>query len=107
MSDFKEHLAKDIGVFINFDEFGSLHNVNGSDIVIVVDEDLFQERGSTQKEANFGGVFIKTKSLFIRPEDLEKPLIDERMLLDGVYYLVEDVIETEFIYEVQISRRDY
>ena len=52
-------------------------------------------------------MFVKTKSLFIRPEDLEKPLIQERLLLDGEYYIVEDVIETEYLYEVQISRRDY
>lgn len=107
MTAFKDQLEKDVGVFINFDEFGTVHNINGEDLLIVVDEDLFEERGKTKAESDFGGVFLKTISLFVRIEDIEKPLIDEGMLYDGRNYRVEDVSETEFIYEIQISRRDY
>ena len=107
MSAFKEQLKKDLGVFINFDEFGSEHVINGETVICLIDEDIFEERGTTKMESKFDGVFIKTKSIFVRMEDIEKPLIQERLVLDGNYYIVDDVMETEHLYEIQISRNDY
>lgn len=104
---FKEQLFKDMDVFINMDEFASLHNINGVDMYCIIDEDLFEERGQTQAESNFNGVYLKTKSIFIRKEDIYKPEVDERFDIDGRHYLVRDVIETEHLYEIQVQRRDY
>lgn len=107
MTAFKEQLLKDLGVFINFEEFGSEHIINGKAVICVVDEDIFEERGTTKMESKFDGVFVKTKSIFVRMEDIEKPSIQERLTLDGNYYIVTDVMETEHLYEIQISRNDY
>ena len=107
MISFKSQLEKDLGVFINFDEFGSTHEVNGKSVVCIVDEDIFEERGKSKEEQSFAGVYEKTKSIFVKMEDIEKPSIQERLTLDGNFYTVSHVIETEHLYEIQITRNDY
>ena len=43
MSTFKEMMAADRGIFLNLDEFGDKHVIEGRTITAVVDEEVFGE----------------------------------------------------------------
>ncbi|MFR2108261.1 MAG: hypothetical protein ACLS41_11370 [Gallintestinimicrobium sp.] len=45
MSDFKDMVQADIKeIFLNFDEFGEIHTINGEEVLIIVDENELTER---------------------------------------------------------------
>ena len=45
MSDFKDMVQTDIKeIFLNFDEFGEIHTINGEEVLIIIDENELTER---------------------------------------------------------------
>lgn len=107
MKTFKDFIKPDLDVFINPDEFGYYHNINGEDILCLVDEDLFDERSTTKDDLRQGGVYQKIKSIFIKKIDIEKPAIDEQLRLDAELYLVVNVNEAGSLFEIQIEKMDH
>lgn len=109
MNKFKDFLKTDLkNVFINVDEFADFHLIDGERKKCIVDDDIFEERPSNQISNLEGGVYISRKSVFINMNDLKnKPEIQEIMELDGVNYLIENVKETEGLYEIVITRNEY
>ena len=50
---FKEAIQDDIkGVFLNFEEFGEYHELNGQKTLIVIDENELTEREKREKKVN-------------------------------------------------------
>lgn len=51
MSDFKDMVQADIKeIFLNFDEFGEIHTINGEEVLIIVDENELTEREKRTQE---------------------------------------------------------
>lgn len=107
MKDFKDYLVPDLDIFLSMKEFAEYHNINGDNIKCLIDDDISEERNKTQQSILEGGVFSILKSIFIKKEDIEKPAIQERFYLDNEMYLVEDVKEAGFLYEIIIRKNDY
>ena len=107
MKTFKDFIESDLDVFINPDEFGYNHNINGEDILCLVDEDFFDERSTTKDDLRQGGVYPKIKSIFIKKIDIEEPAIDEQLRLDAELYLVKGVNEAGSLFEIQVERMEY
>lgn len=108
MNNFKKFLFQDINTFINLDEFANVHEVNGIKVACIFDEDINKERNINKESQNFNGVFSDSISLFIRKEDLQiKPLIDEKMTIDSDLYIVQNISESDNIYEIEIVRNEY
>ena len=68
MSSFKNMMAADRGIFLNIDEFGDKHEIEGRTITAVLDEETFDEskKGEDIGLASFDSV------LFARVEDLPR-----------------------------------
>lgn len=66
MSSFKDMMAADRGIFLNLDEFGDDHEIEGRTITALLDEETFDEskKGEDIGLASFDSV------LFARVEDL-------------------------------------
>lgn len=89
LPNFKDVVAADAAAFLNLDEFGELHNVDGHDITVVIDEDTAHERSRQPLDlynaAN--GVFISNITLYVRLSDLGyHPVVGQHLRIDGKMY---------------------
>lgn len=67
---FKDYVAADVSaVFINPDEFGEEHDIDGESISIVLDSDIIQER-SERMDMYEDGTFQNRIIFFVRKDDL-------------------------------------
>lgn len=85
---FKDMVKADrIEVFLNIDEFGEIHTVEGKPIQIVIDNDELKERQSGQDIA-----IAESSTLFYaRTEDLPRRRpAGESMNIDGRECLIDD-----------------
>lgn len=88
---FKEQLNKDAAVFVNIDELGELHDVDGNNIVIVIDEDVLHGRPRQPMELynTVSGVFIQDKTIYAKSSDFTyRPVVGQHLTLDGDLYIV-------------------
>lgn len=104
MRTFKEDIEFDLDSFLNDREFCDEHNINGNIVICLVDEDISDERTSKNRDE---GVYIIQKSLFIKKENIDKPAIESLLTLDNEDYLVTNVKEAGFLYEIILVRNDY
>ena len=106
---FKEEVASDIvDVFLNLEEFGDTHTVGKKETVCVIDEERFQnkQRNRTRSLEN-EGLFIEGMTLFIEKSFFKyPPLSGEKILVDGVRYLVEEAKEDMGLLEIDLTRYD-
>lgn len=87
MSAFDDQLAADAAVFLNTEEFGETHTIDGKSVVCVIDENT-----DGQFTGDLDGVFVTTKQLFVRESDLIKaPVQGKRMIIDDEVHLVLSV----------------
>ena len=101
--NFKDQLKKDMNnVFFNINEFAEIHKVNGKDVRIVIDDDLFKEKYNTI-EAD--GLIILGKVLFIQKEDLTgEPKTGRKITIDGKEYDIIDVSLKNNMYEIDLQK---
>lgn len=106
---FKEEVASDIvGVFLNLEEFGDTHTIGKKETICVIDEERFQnkQRNRTKSLEN-DGLFIEGMTLFIKKSFFKyPPHSGEKILVDGVRYLVEETKEDMGLLEIDLTRYD-
>lgn len=99
---FKDQIAKDIGTMINVNEFGDLHNINGNEIISIVDESLGKERFDKTSPQYIDGVFLSRVVVFVKSSDIaQKPIVGELFRLDGKRYVVVSTDEVAGIIEIE------
>jgi hypothetical protein len=105
---FKAQLEKDItGVFINPSEFATEHNVDGTLVDCVVDDDIINERTGLDSNLEYDGVFVVKKMLYIKESFFsKKPLEGQRIDLDGDYHYVKNVSTNIGMLEIELERND-
>lgn len=99
--NFKEVLEDDLStVFFSLDEFAEIHNVNGRDISIVIDDNKLKENKMKVGEGTYVGdvLFYTKKSNFD-----DKPVKTERMLFDSEIYRVSDIEEDMEMYIITLE----
>lgn len=103
---FKELAARDIrGVFLNPEEFGERHTVDGRQMTVIVDGLEVVERSKKQSEkGRVDGIYEKQVIVYAaRSEFGRMPLIGRNMTLDGSTYQVEDVVDEGGIYSITLG----
>lgn len=105
MSFFQEQLERDArNVFLNPEEFGTPHIVNGREMIIVIDEDQLQHRKSNASNPT-DGVYKASMLFYAFKSDFEKrPFIDSSMRIDDKDFKVVDVQEDEIMYTITLRR---
>lgn len=100
---FKEDLLTDLdNVFFNANEFAEIHNVNGKEVQIVIDDDLFKEK---YKTIDVEGLIILGKVIFIRKEDLiGSPKTGRKITIDSKEYDILDVSLKNNMYEIDLQK---
>lgn len=93
MMDFKSMLAFDINeVFLCGREFAEMHRINDDLVECVIDELLTKESADTLTNP-MEGVFLNGITIYVRTEDLRKPVEGEVLMIDGRMHLVRRVSE--------------
>lgn len=95
--DFKEQTKKDLGTFLNIDEFGEKHVINKKELNIIIDNETLKER--TKKE--YEGIFVGDILYFVKASDYGlPPKAEEIQIFDGRQYKVFDVNIQNGVYEI-------
>lgn len=99
---FKDIVAKDIGVFLNPDEFGEEHEIDGKAIMVIVDNNEQIER-EKRVTSNAEGVYLKEVLFYVSQEALGNlPVVGRVMRFDKKSYIVTDAIDEDGIYSISL-----
>lgn len=91
--DFKSMVALDINdVFLCGNEFAEMHRINDDLVECVIDELLTKEAADTLTNP-MEGVFLNGITIYVRTEDIRKPVEGEVLMIDGHMHLVRRVSE--------------
>ena len=84
---FKEELFEDINnIFLNLDEFGEEHIINGKPVICMLDDDALKLRqGSNELSISDSSLL-----LFARKSDLPRKVVGDDLTIDGKIYIVDD-----------------
>lgn len=96
MPKLKDYLNSDLDVFINTDEFATTHNVNGSEINLILDNDLIEEWGKNRQTGfkDPAGIYNSDIMFIVKSKDFgEKPVPGENIRFDSELYQVADAKE--------------
>lgn len=101
---FKEIINQDIdNIFINTAEFSDIHNVDGKDMPIQIDDNEVIEREKKAK-SNMDGVYVKQKLIYVKAKDFGPlPAIGRQIMLDGKRYLITDSTDEYGIYTITLE----
>lgn len=103
MSYFKDMVAADVKrIFLNPDEFAEKHNIDGKEILCVLDKNI----NSDPTLAKALGVYSNTVTLYVSEKDMEVPKATGSIRIDGSVHLVVSAgIEDGMIVIVAEERR--
>lgn len=102
--NFKQLIADDIhDVFLDASEFATEHDINGQQILCVIDEDISKQRGSRQAE-DYDGIYARQLTLFIAESDLGyRPEREQKISVDGEWYMVIDCAVSSGMLEIELG----
>lgn len=101
---FKDVLKQDVRrVFMNIDEFGEMHDINGQEILVVIDENELIEREKRIKRDE-GGLHRKQLLFYVAAEDFGSlPSPGKTLRFDGKQYLITDAEDEGGIYSISLE----
>jgi hypothetical protein len=101
---FKECIRADVSdVFLNIDEFASLHTVNGRKIPIIIDNNELIEREKKAK-SSMDGISVRTTLIYAKAKDYGNlPAVGSRVILDNQVYLVTDSMNEDGVYSIHLE----
>lgn len=99
--NFKDHVANDIGVFLNTDEFAESVVISHKAHTVVVDDDRLKERQSS----DYNGIFEGGVLYFIESSTLpEMPVVGDIQVFRGRLMIVVDSKHNMGMYEVILNQ---
>ncbi|MGG4346449.1 hypothetical protein ABEW68_33020 [Paenibacillus lautus] len=105
MSFFKDQLERDARyVFLNPEEFGTLHIVNGREMIIVIDEDELQQRKSKATNPTDGVYNASLLFYALKAEFEKRPVTESSMRIDDRNFRVTDVQDDGVMYTITLKR---
>lgn len=106
MQSLKEDMAEDLdSVFLDFEEFADLHEVNGKEIPILLDEEKMERIRRLQGDIQ-DGVYQDEIFFFARERDLGPDIrVNALFTLDGREKFVHSAKLTEGLWSIVLGRR--
>lgn len=106
MMSFKDMVRSDISqTFLNPDEFGESHTVNGKENVNILFDDFeFLNREKFRDEVKDDGTSLKRSVFYVKASDFGRlPAIGKQITIDGVKFRVEKAVNEHGIYSITIK----
>ncbi len=106
MPGLKDYLDTDLDVFMSTNEFAEVHNIDGVDLPVIIDEDILKIR-SEDKSEQYEGLYSSRIAIFVRVTDLpERPVFGQQIRIDGDLYTVIKCNEGMGIYEIELEANE-
>ena len=84
---FKDDILNDINnVFLNLEDFGEEHIIDGKTVICMFDDDALKIRSGSNELS----VSESTLLLFAKVSDLPRKVVGDELLIDGRIYIVDD-----------------
>ncbi len=101
---FKEILRKDIEqVFLNPEEFGEEHIVNGKPMMIMIDDNELTEREKRMK-SHMDGIYKKQTLVYVRALDFGPlPGVGKPIKIDGTTFIIADSLNEGGMYSLHLE----
>lgn len=101
---FKELIAEDAKkVFLNFDEFGEMHLVDGKEMLVIVDNNEHIER-QKRSVSRVEGLHIKELLFYVHKDDFGLlPAVGRICRFDKKDYIVADAINEDGVYSITLE----
>lgn len=105
MNVFKDLIRQDNSkVFMNQDEFGEVHEINGRSICIMIDNIEMIEREARLKQPYRDGIFKKQVLFYVQAHDFgHLPATGSYLELDRGRYIVTDAVNEDGIYSISLE----
>lgn len=103
---FKELAYQDIrNVFMNQEEFGEKHMVDGKEMTVIIDGNEVTERSRRQADAGrIEGIYLRQIMLYVSRQEFGPLPASGRLLkLDGTRYRVMDATDEGGIYSITLG----
>ena len=104
LSPFKRLVLNDVRqVFLNLEEFGETHNINGKSAVVIFDDVEHVER-EKRVQSHMDGVYSRQMFLYIASEDFGKlPAQGSTVKVDGRIYTTVDATDECGIFAITLE----
>lgn len=104
MISFKDLIKQDNkNVFLNQEEFGETHNVDGKKMLVIIDNNEMLEREKRYKNLE-EGLHVKQILFYVSAADFGPlPQVNRIMKFDGGTYRVSDAIREDGIYSISLE----
>lgn len=101
---FKELMREDTKkVFLNPEEFGEEHSVNGKAMNIIIDDNELTER-EKRMQSHMDGIYKKQTLIFVSAGDFGPlPGVGKPLKLDGVTFIVTDSLNEGGVYSIHLE----
>lgn len=105
MRSFKDVLRSDIkSVFLNFEEFGEEHKINGETVLIIIDENELTEREKRIRRGIDVELHKKQLLFYVAAEDFgPQPSPGKLLDLDGKKYVITESDNEDGIYSISLE----
>ena len=103
---FKEQLFKDIdAVFLNPEEFGESHTVDGKTMNVIVDNMEIIERSKKQiEEGRIEGIYKRQLLFYVSRKEFGKlPAVGRILTFGGKDYLIADAVDEGAVYSITLG----
>ncbi|OPA76745.1 hypothetical protein BVG16_16370 [Paenibacillus selenitireducens] len=109
-SAFKKMIENDTKIFLNIDEFGEVANIDGDDILVMIDNDIINKRPrlfSTGTDPYAQGVYQSLITFFVKKVDLGyTPVEGQDIRFNGKVSLVKSVSDNLGIFEITLESNE-
>ncbi len=104
MAKFRDYLEGDLKTFLNLDEFGEVHTLDGQELAMIVEDDMYNGRPKQPADLynNANGVYTVSTTIFVRSVDYERPEVGQIVELDRTEYNAEAVSEIDGMLKIQL-----
>lgn len=104
MPSFKDIVQADQKrVFLNLEEFGDKHTIDGKEMTVILDNNEMLEREKRYK-VHDDGLFIKQVLIYVSEEDFGPlPAFGRLLKLDNKLYRITDAINEDGIYSISLE----
>lgn len=101
---FKSILQQDVkNVFLNIDEFGEMHDINGQKVLVVIDENELTEREKRIRR-NEGELHKKQLLFYVAAEDFGVlPAPGKILKFDRKQYTITDAEDEGGVYSISLE----
>lgn len=106
--NFKDQLNKDLDIFLNLNEFGNIHKLGSKEILMVVDDESFNQLAGRPQDYEdvTQNIYESVTTIYLKASEYKKPAVGKRISLDDEKYYVVGASVSDGILKISLSANE-